>query len=438
MQSLKSRLTSSANKPHSTSTKQNPVRHSHKHWVVILFAPFYLLHACVALAQSNSEEQYKKSLNNISKEINTISKRLNVSKSKLEAEQTQLLKAEKELYQITQKLEEAKRGIQASKKLIEELAIQQEQLKKEQQISRTALAELIQANHKNGRVSQLKQVLSQEDPYAVGRLNNYQGYFGVAIEQKFAELEAQVQALGQVHKQQKKKIIELQVLEQEQEFLKRTQENKRSERKRAVEKLNAQVQAGEGKLKKLNQDRARLNSLIKKLEQQRKELERIERERKEAERLAREKAKQEGKKPPKKVVRAPVKGGFLKQKGRLTCPVSVTPKTKFGQRIVSSGMKSEGVFYQTKTTQDVRSIFRGQVLFADFLKGFGLLLIVDHGDDHISLYGHNRVLYKKVGDAVATNEVISQTGTTGGLKSNGLYFEIRNNTTPVNPSKWCQ
>jgi septal ring factor EnvC (AmiA/AmiB activator) len=78
------------------------------------------------------------------------------------------------------------------------------------------------------------------------------------------------------------------------------------------------------------------------------------------------------------------------------------------------------------------------VLFADFLKGYGLLMIIDHGDQHISLYGHNEVLYKRVGDMVDTNEVIGKTGVTGGLKSPGLYFEIRKNADPVDPSVWCQ
>ena len=101
-------------------------------------------------------------------------------------------------------------------------------------------------------------------------------------------------------------------------------------------------------------------------------------------------------------------------------------------------MTSDGVFFSTKESQEVRAIYRGRVLFSDFLKGYGLLLIVDHGDDHISLYGHNEVLLKSVGDEVATNELVSRSGVTGGLKSPGLYFEIRHNANPVDPAKWCQ
>ena len=133
-----------------------------------------------------------------------------------------------------------------------------------------------------------------------------------------------------------------------------------------------------------------------------------------------------------------VKGGFIKQKGRLNYPVEGKHLRKFGSRLAESGMTSEGLFIQTKQKIPVKSIFRGRVIFAEFLKGYGLLLIVDHGDDHISLYGHNEVLTKRVGDVVETNEVIAKTGVTGGLKSPGLYFEIRNNATPVNPATWCQ
>jgi septal ring factor EnvC (AmiA/AmiB activator) len=100
-------------------------------------------------------------------------------------------------------------------------------------------------------------------------------------------------------------------------------------------------------------------------------------------------------------------------------------------------MRSEGLFFNTLGSVSVKSIFRGRVIFADFLKGYGLLIIVDHGDNHISLYGHNDRLIKKVGDIVSSGETIANSGVTGGLKSHGLYFEIRDNATPVDASKWC-
>lgn len=399
--------------------------------------------ACLILASfsisAQTESGYQTSLKKIGQEIKTLSRNLNANKSKLEIEQTELLHSEQELYNINKNLEDARQGVSTARKEITRLEKEEQAIAILQGKSRDALNGLIESNYKNGVPSQLKMVLNQENPYAVGRLNNYHQYFSDAITKRFKELQTQVLAVKALKSQQREHAIALQSLEQEQEFLKKNQEEKRKNRQKNIRRLNAKVAATEVKLIKLEADRNRLNNLLKSLQKQKAELARVERERQEAERLAAEKAKQQGTKPPpKRVVRRPVKGGFLKQRGRLNCPVSVAAQTSFGQRIVSSGMRSEGVFYDTKTSMDVRSVFRGQVLFADFLKGFGLLMIVDHGDDHISLYGHNKVLYKKVGDAVDTNEVISKTGTTGGLQSHGLYFEIRNNTTPVNPKNWCQ
>jgi len=197
-------------------------------------------------------------------------------------------------------------------------------------------------------------------------------------------------------------------------------------REQSVVKLSKQVAQGSKDLSRLQADRKRLSGLIKQLAIQAAELKRLEQQREQQEVNRDDLAK------------SVLKGGFLKQKGRLKAPVKGRLKYQYGSRLAESGMRAEGVFFDTRKSQTVHSIFAGRVLFADFLKGYGLLIIVDHGDQHISLYGHNQLLYKKVGDMVETDEVISKSGTTGGLRKPGLYFEIRKNATPVDPSKWCQ
>lgn len=400
-----------------------------------LFLPWLLL---TGVCSAQSESNYKQSISDIDKEIKNLSRNINANKSKFETEQTKLLAAEREVAEIDEKLSQARAEMAQSKTLIKELEQKQNELLIQQKKSRETLKQLIVSNYKNGVPNRLKMLLNQEDPYSLGRLNNYHSYFSEAITERFKQLEKEVEQGRVLRTTQQIKVAELQSIEQEQEFLKQQKQQKNEQRRKVLNRLTVKVAKAEDKIKKLRTDRDRLNQLLEQLQKQKAELARIEREREEAEKRAIEKAKREGKKPPKKKYRKPVRGGFAKQKGRLVCPVEESPKTKFGQRIVSSGMVSEGVFYDTKESVSIKSIFRGQVLFADFLKGFGLLIIVDHGDDHISLYGHNEVLYKKVGDAVETNEVISKSGKTGGLKSNGLYFEIRRSTTPVDPLNWCQ
>lgn len=411
---------------------------SFKYLIPILLSSLFLsIYSPACTAQT--EKKYKSSLSKISSEIKSISRNLNANKSKLEVEQTELLVIEEKISNINKDLELTIKKVSKARSELSNIDIQQKTLSIEQNKSRRALAGLIESNYKNGASNQLKMVLNQENPYAVGRLNNYQAYLAKAIDKRFQELEKQLLVAKSLFTKQKRQILELQSLEQEQQFLMQTHKQQGDKRRTVVNKLNAKVVSSENRLAKLKSDRSRLNSLLRELAKRKAELQRIEREKREAERLAAEKAEADSNvEPVKPVTRTPVKGGFIKQKGRLLCPVARAPRTRYGERLVSSGMKSEGVFYETKQSVPVKSIFRGQVLFADFLKGFGLLMIVDHGDDHISLYGHNEVLYKKVGDTVITNEVISKTGMTGGLKIPGLYFEIRNNTSPVNPSIWCK
>ncbi|GAA6136765.1 murein hydrolase activator EnvC [Arenicella sp. 4NH20-0111] len=389
-----------------------------------------------SITYAQTEDSYQTSLDNVTKEIQNISRSLNANKTRLLKEESGLLDIERKIHKLAKSINEFKAKIRIAKAELAALKIQQEELANKQTQSRLSLANLIQSNHKNGITNQLKTMLNQENPYAVGRLSNYRSYFALAIEQRFNELEEQLMASNQVAEERRKQILELQSLEQEQNFLMQTQEKQSESRKLAVKKLNAKVVSNESKLEKLKQDRSRLNSLLKTLQKRKLELAEIQRKRRAAELKALEESKV--KETPKKKPRKLVKGGFSKQKGRLSCPLDQAPRTRFGERLVSSGMKSEGVFYETGVSTPVRSIFRGQVLFSDFLKGFGLLIIVDHGDNHISLYGHNEVLYKKVGDTIITNEIISKSGMTGGLKSPGLYFEIRNNTAPINPSIWCK
>jgi septal ring factor EnvC (AmiA/AmiB activator) len=86
----------------------------------------------------------------------------------------------------------------------------------------------------------------------------------------------------------------------------------------------------------------------------------------------------------------------------------------------------------------VRAISHGRIAFSDWLRGFGLLTIIDHGNGYMSLYGGNQSLYKEVGDWVESGEVIASVGNSGGRKDSALYFEIRHDGKPVNPLKWCR
>lgn len=127
---------------------------------------------------------------------------------------------------------------------------------------------------------------------------------------------------------------------------------------------------------------------------------------------------------------------FSKFKGRLTWPIRGTMVRDFGQPRAGGRLKWNGVVLAAARGQEVRSIYHGRVIFADWLSGMGLLVIVDHGENYMSLYGYNEATLKTAGDWVAPGDVIATVGDSGGQASSGLYFEIRNGSTPQNPRAW--
>ncbi len=127
---------------------------------------------------------------------------------------------------------------------------------------------------------------------------------------------------------------------------------------------------------------------------------------------------------------------FSEHKGRLTWPVAGSLLHDFGQPRVGGGLRWNGVVMTAPRGREVRAVYHGRVAFADWLAGLGLLIIVDHGDGYMTLYGYNETLMKNVGDWVAPGDVIATVGDSGGQQQAGLYFEIREGTRPVNPRHW--
>jgi len=345
--------------------------------LLLVLVLLFLVLSLPISAQTTSSD-YEKSIKEINGEIRKVTDNLNANKAIRDNEQDELLAAEKSLNTLSKQLAEQTSELEQVSNRQDQLVKDLDQKQESAEQTRLGLVSLLRNRYVNGEVNYLMSVLNQENPYALGRFQHYQSYYQAALKDRFQAVTRDMQG-----------VLALQA------------------------ELADQAQAISTK---------QLEGLLKNLQEQAKKLRELERARPAS--------------PTKP--RTIIPGGFAKQKGRLHCPLATKPKRRFGARLAESGMRSEGLFYNTDGSQAVKSIFRGQVLFADFLKGYGLLIIVDHGDDHISLYGHNATLTKNVGDSVETNEVIAQTGVTGGLKSHGLYFEIRNNARPVNPQDWCR
>jgi septal ring factor EnvC (AmiA/AmiB activator) len=128
---------------------------------------------------------------------------------------------------------------------------------------------------------------------------------------------------------------------------------------------------------------------------------------------------------------------FAALKGKLPWPLAGRTVVRFGSRRRPSGLRWDGLVIAAPLGTEVRAVHRGRVAFSDWLRGFGLLLILDHGDGYMTLYGYNQSLFKEVGEWVETGEPVALAGRSGGRLSPGVYFGIRVHGKPVNPIKWC-
>ena len=127
---------------------------------------------------------------------------------------------------------------------------------------------------------------------------------------------------------------------------------------------------------------------------------------------------------------------FAQLKGKLRLPIRGELVNRFGARRSEGGPQWKGLFIRAVSGQDVRVVATGRVVFAEWMRGFGNLLIVDHGADYLTIYGNNESVLKAVGEEVRTGDAVATVGATGGSPESGLYFEIRRQGKPFDPLKW--
>ncbi len=288
-----------------------------------------------------------------------------------------------------------------------QLEAQKRQLETDLAGNRSALAGQLRAAYLIGRQEPLKLLLNQGDPAQAGRMFVYYSYFGRARAVKIQAIEADLQHLGQLDGQLQAQDAKLAGLQQAQQAQVSALQQARSQRMQVLASISAQTRAAAERLTRLRHQRSDLEALLAQLRRAAASL------------------------PPEDLGHAP----FAKLRRRLPRPVAGTIIEGYGQ-VRAGGLKWQGDLFATQRDAPVRAVSGGRVVYADWLAGLGLLIIIDHGDGYMSLYGHNDRLYESVGQQVAAGQVIAQAGDSGGSARPELYFEIRRAGEPVDPREW--
>jgi septal ring factor EnvC (AmiA/AmiB activator) len=264
----------------------------------------------------------------------------------------------------------------------------------------------LRAAYMSGDQERLKLLLNQQDPATLGRLMAYYAYLNDYRSGNIQTVSGRIHELAELHSQ----------VAAEDARLGRIAESQRQE----VARLDAAQQ----------QRQKLLVSVKKQLASESQEIDRLAAEEKDLARLIAELTSILSDYP------IGSEDPFSEHKGRLTWPVAGNLLHDFGQPRVGGKLTWNGVVLSAPRGREVRAVYHGRVAFADWLAGLGLLLIIDHGDGYMTLYGYNESLLKDAGDWVAPGDVIATVGDSGGQQQSSLYFEIRKGKQPLNPRQW--
>ncbi len=340
--------------------------------------------------------------------IQKLQQSLDTDRERKDQLQQSLRTAERDISAASRQLRTLRQQLADSEKRLRRLDQERDQEAGQLATLRQQLARDARSAYTMGRQERVKLLLNQEDPGTIGRMLTYYRYFAQARTERIAmvnhhltelaRLETDIvterQALAQLHADQQRKTEALQGSQQE--------------RRQVLARLQQDIQNKGTELQQLARDEKRLQELVRSLQDL--------------------------------LADIPLSTGsqkaFKDRKGSMGWPARGRLLARYGTQRAKGDLTWRGVLIGAPVGSEVHAVAHGRVAFADWLRGFGLLIIVDHGDGYMTLYGHNQSLYKEAGEWVATDEVIAAVGDTGGQADAGLYFEVRHNGRPVNPVSW--
>ncbi len=274
---------------------------------------------------------------------------------------------------------------------------------------RELLAQQVRSAYVVGRQEQFRILLNQQDPAVLTRTLAYYDYLNRERARRMQAIRRQLDDLASTRAEIGTQQSRLEKLQEQQQAQKQSLEQEQLARRGVLLALAGELKDQSLQLERLRKDEQQLDSLLRGLQDA----------------LA-------------DVSAGPVEQlPFAKVRGKLEWPVRGRIRHSFGETKIGK-LEWDGVMIGTPEGSEIRAVHAGRIAFADWLRGFGLLLIIDHGDGFMTLYGHNQSLFKEAGDWVDAGEPVAAAGNTGGQKKSGVYFAIRRHGKAIDPQQWCR
>ena len=373
-----------------------------------------------------------------------------LEKQRLGELRTRIEKLQRDLSKSEESRSEAADALKASEKAISEvnrnlMALGREESKISQSLNelqkriqsmradvskqQDLLERMLRHQYMHGNTDALRLMLDGQDVAAVERQLQYFGYISKMRAALIAKMKQTLTNLAELESSARLKKTELTSNAGEQKKARASLQSERGARQKVVARLAADISKSRREIGRLKRDEDRLAKLVDQL----------------AKALAQQQ-RSEGKSPgrirkPGEVIEEVADASFVGRafqtlRGKLKLPARGELAGRFGAPREEGGVTWKGLFIKAGAGQPVRAVADGRVIFADWLRGFGNLLILDHGNGYMSLYGNNESLLKQLGDTVPSGETIASVGSTGGAAESGVYFELRHEGKPFDPMKW--
>ncbi|HEV8077494.1 MAG TPA: peptidoglycan DD-metalloendopeptidase family protein [Marinobacter sp.] len=378
-----------------------------KRLLLIMVAALSLLVTPVVFAADDAAE-YEARLKELQSNIEKLQKQLDSAKGERGKLEDDLKKTETDIGELEQKVDEIDGELKTRDQQIDNLNEQKQSLNGERRAQQAQMAAQVQSVYRAGRQSPVQLLLSQETPERVSRMRKYHDYILAARTEKITHYLNTLDQLAALEPRIQKQRAELarqqQALNQRQQQLAARQQ----QRNATLAKLNSLIDSTDARLRENQDNSQRLQAVLDEMT------------------------------VTLGQAAAPSGTPFSSLRGQLPWPADGVLRHGYGSARVAGQLNWDGLVISANTGTPVLAVHTGRVVFADYLRGHGLLIIIDHGEGYMSLYAHNQSLLRQVGDAVNGGDVIARVGASGGQSYSGLYFEIRHRGQPTNPTPWLR
>jgi septal ring factor EnvC (AmiA/AmiB activator) len=386
-----------------------------------------LLLLCLATPVWGSVDGRRQELEALRQRIEQLKKEIEQAAEDRSEAADALKRSEQRISDVNRSLRQLSERLRTLNRELDTLSVTTRQTQIDLTQQQERLAQLVRASHAQAGNDALRLLLSGRDPATISRHLAYLRYVGQARQDMIRDYQGALARLRALEAQIQERRQSLDLARAEQLRQKKALEAEMRQRQVVLDKLSDQIRAQRRQVSTLVRDEQRLSRLIERLS-----------------RLAAKPARpaQKPKSPGQQVTEVAdatlAKYEFEKLKGRLALPVAGEILSRYGQPREGGGPAWKGLFIRAPQGREVRAVGNGRVAFADWLRGFGNLLILDHGGGFLSLYSNNESLYKQVGELVRAGDVIATVGNTGGQEEPGLYFELRHQGRPFDPLSWVK